>query len=91
VPVPVNSGTVEETWPPGAAVLFFGSANLPTDTNYQGFYIRFPSKPELSCDIITHYYLPEGYEKSFVQLSGITSIATGDSYAIFETLEKCAP
>jgi len=90
-PVPVNTGFVQETWP-GTSGLFFGSSSLSTTVNYQGYYIKFPSKPTINCGVILHYKFPiVGYNKSYVELAFETPIVSGDSYQIFETSAKCSP
>ena len=90
VPVPVNAGTVQDSWP-GTSGLFFGSSDLSTTVNYQGYYIKFPSKPIINCGVILHYNFPViGYSKSYLELAFETPITSGDTYQIFETLERCS-
>ncbi len=86
---PANTGTVEEIWP-GTSGMYFGSTDLPVDISYQEYYIEFPGSEETDCLLIVIYRFPmEGYEKSHIGFNFETSIKTGDSYQIWETLEEC--
>lgn len=87
--VPVNVGTVQETWP-GNSGMYFGSSDLPTNVSYKNYYIEFPGSAEPDCLLISKYVFPViGYPKSHIAFNFETSIKTGDSYKIWETLEKC--
>lgn len=86
---PVATGTVEETWP-GTSGMYFGSSDLPIDVSYDEFYIEFPGSTETDCLLISRYVFPvEGYAKSHIAFNFETSVQTGDTYQIWETLEEC--
>ncbi|OGJ12433.1 hypothetical protein A3K82_02740 [Candidatus Pacearchaeota archaeon RBG_19FT_COMBO_34_9] len=86
---PVNSGKVEETWP-GTSGMYFGSADLPMDFNYQEYYIEFPGSEEADCLLIAIYKFPiEGYSKSHIGFNFETLIETGNDYQIWATREEC--
>lgn len=87
----VNIGTVQNTWPPGSEVYYFGSSNLPSDTSYRGYYIKFPGSEETSCLLIAIYQfpLPPGYLNSHIGFNFPALIKTGDNYQIWKTLEEC--
>lgn len=88
--VPLNSGTVQDTWP-GNSGLYFGSSNLPTTISYQNYYISFRSpSAETNCLLIALYRFPvTGYDKSHIGFDFATSIKTGDTYDIWQTVEEC--
>lgn len=90
IPTPINTGTVQETWP-GTSSMYFGSSNLPTDISYQGYYISFPGSAETSCRLIVFYFFPpsEGYSKSHIGFNSATLIATGNSYKIWRNSNEC--
>ena len=85
----INEGTVEEVWP-GTSGMYFGSVNLPTNTDYSRKYIKFLESLETRCLLIAVYRFPvEGYEKSHIGFNFETSILTGENYQVFETAEEC--
>ena len=86
---PLNTGTVEETWP-GISGMYFGSKDLPTNISYYGDYIKFPNSVETRCLLIAVYRFPvDGYPKSHIGFNFATSIKTGDNYQVFSNAEEC--
>jgi hypothetical protein len=86
---PINTGTVEETWP-GTSGLYFGSNNLSRNSTYENKYIKFPGSSETRCLVIAVSKLPiAGYDKSHVGFNFRTNISSGNTYQIWPSLQYC--
>lgn len=86
--VVVNTGLVEEVWPPDTG-MYFASSDLPTYTDYVSYYVSYTGAIE--CALIVNYVTPDisGYDKTHIAFSFDTDIEVGDTYEIWETVPKC--
>ena len=88
----INSGTIENVWPPESGI-YFDSSELPKqDGLYYGKAAYFPDKEPQNCYLIVDYtYNEEIYSNAIVKLNLFEplNIATGDSYQIWDSLSDC--
>ncbi len=92
--IPLNSGTVSDTWP-GTSNMYFGSPDLPQTENapsmYLNKYVKVNNTLESTiCRPIITYKLPvEGYPYSHIGFNFNTNIQPNDNYSIFFTQTQC--
>lgn len=88
---PLNTGIVQEVWPPSSSI-YFSSSNLNTGADYKNNWISFPGSAEINCRLIFRF-IPstdlESYGKSIVEFSFETSVKQNDNYKIWESQEDC--
>ncbi len=86
---PINSGTVEEVWPPDTG-MYFASDNLPKEgVDYTGYFVTYTDAIE--CSYIVNYVTPDisGYDKTHIAFSFSTDISVGDTYEIWGDMNRC--
>ncbi len=89
---PLNSGTIEGVWPPGA-VKYFDSGSLPKTpleiSNYIGKYVKFTTGNEAgSCRKIEYaenLNVPDVYDKSYLRIEVVVGINVGNGYEVWRS------
>ena len=88
----VNSGIIDNVWPPGAGIYFDDDA-LPLEQGlYEGAAAYFPIKDPTTCHLIVEYnYDATIYANAIIKLYLYEplGIVVGDAYEVWETKQEC--
>jgi hypothetical protein len=90
---PLETGTIENVWPPGVGIYFDSDDLLKQDGVYFGYVAFFPIVDDTQCfSIIGHSYDLDVYLNSIVELDlflNPLAIITGSSYEVWESRNDC--
>lgn len=88
----IDSGTIDNVWPPGSGIYFDDSELPKEDGLYYGKASFFPTVNNTQCFLIIGYsYEPSIYTNAIVELDLFEplNIATGDDYQIWGSMQEC--
>lgn len=90
--LPLNSGTIDNVWPPGIGIYFDSDELNRTHNLYSGRSVSFPQVDTSQCYFILDYiYDGDVYSNAIVGLNLLEPLAitSGNSYSIWQNSDDC--